>query len=288
MGKTFGCDTQMTLAFLTKVEDMYVDSENPYHNNIHAADVIQGVHSILCHTTMKVALAELEIFSLLLAAVGHDIAHPGFTNDFMMNSGDDMALTYNDSSVNENMHCSVFCRLLQRPEYRFLQTLSSAQRVAVRKDIIHCILGTDMASHFRNFKIFTDLIQNNGTDLTNWDDMQPLQQATLHAADVANPTRPLVVAVEWTDRILTEFFHQGDLEREAGQPISPLCDRHNTSKPGSQVGFVDFIVGPTFTTFMKIDPEMGEQLLNLDTFKDHWGRELAKDDSCNHNTTVEK
>lgn len=165
--KTFGCDMQMTLAFFTKVEEMYVDCGNPYHNNIHAADVIQGVHSILCHTTMKVALTELEIFSLLLAAVGHDIAHPGLTNDFIMNAGDDMALTYNDSSVNENMHCSVFCRLLQRPEYRFLQTLSSAQRVAVRKDIIHCILGTDMASHFRNFKIFTDLIQNNGTDLTN-------------------------------------------------------------------------------------------------------------------------
>merc|ERR1712007_329892 len=78
----FHCFPKQTHAFLAKVEDMYMEGNNPYHNNIHGADVVQGVHSILCHTTFTERLTELEMFSVLLAAVGHDIAHPAVTNEF--------------------------------------------------------------------------------------------------------------------------------------------------------------------------------------------------------------
>jgi len=276
--QNFGCDIKKALAFLTKVEDMYVKESNPYHNNLHAADVTQGVHSILCHKSLKGAFAEIEIFSLLLAAVGHDIAHPGFTNNFMVNSVHDLALTYNDKSVNENMHCAEFCRLLNKIEYCFLESLSQPQQRAVRKEVIHSILGTDMAHHFSNHKIFNDMIQSQGADVQTWEDMQHLQIATLHAADISNPTRKLVVALEWTDRVLTEFFHQGDLEREAGLPISALCDRNKISKADSQLGFVNFIVGPTYATLFKIDAEITEQLGNIEVFKDHWEAEVERHD----------
>jgi len=169
-------------------------------------------------------------------------------------------------------------------EYNFLENLSQSQRVAVRKDVIHAILGTDMAYHFSNHKIFNDMIVTYGADMTKWQDMQHLQQATLHAADIGNPTRALNVALEWTDRVLTEFFHQGDLEHGAGMPISALCDRNTTSKAGSQVGFVNFIVGPTYATFYKVDPEMSEQVGNIDIYKKYWETEIAKQDQCNDET----
>ena len=47
---------------------------------------------------------------------------------------------------------------------------------------------------------------------------------------------------------MEEFFKQGDIERERGLEFSPLCDRHNTMVPQSQIGFIDFIVQPTLTT----------------------------------------
>ena len=35
---------------------------------------------------------------------------------------------------------------------------------------------------------------------------------------------------------MEEFFKQGDTEREQGLEFSPLCDRHNTMVPQSQIG----------------------------------------------------
>lgn len=54
--------------FLREVESQYL-STNPYHNNIHAADVMQTLHSILDSMDVNaLAGGDLEIFALLLAA----------------------------------------------------------------------------------------------------------------------------------------------------------------------------------------------------------------------------
>lgn len=41
---------------------------------------------------------------------------------------------------------------------------------------------------------------------------------------------------KWTDRVMEEFFEQGDAEKDLGLPLSPLCDRNATVIPESQVG----------------------------------------------------
>ena len=46
---------------------------------------------------------------------------------------------------------------------------------------------------------------------------------------------------------MEEFFKQGDREKQQGLEFSPLCDRHNTMVPQSQISFIDFIVVPTLT-----------------------------------------
>jgi len=58
----------------------------------------------------------------------------------------------------------------------------------------------------------------------------------VHCADLSNPTKPLCLYRQWTDRIMEEFFLQGDLEREQGLEISPMCDRYHASVEQSQVG----------------------------------------------------
>lgn len=57
----------------------------------------------------------------------------------------------------------------------------------------------------------------------------------VHCADLSNPTKPLELYRQWTDRIMDEFFHQGDRERERGMEISPMCDKHTASVEKSQV-----------------------------------------------------
>jgi cAMP-specific phosphodiesterase 4 len=57
----------------------------------------------------------------------------------------------------------------------------------------------------------------------------------VHCADLSNPTKPLYLYRQWADRVMEEFFRQGDLEREQGLEVSPMCDRFEPSVEHTQV-----------------------------------------------------
>lgn len=40
--------------FLSRIEEGYSRHKNPYHNNLHGADVAQTVHYMLCQTGLMV------------------------------------------------------------------------------------------------------------------------------------------------------------------------------------------------------------------------------------------
>lgn len=60
-------------------------------------------------------------------------------------------------------------------------------------------------------------------------------QCLVHCSDLSNPAKPLELYKQWTERITEEFFRQGDLERENGLEVSPMCDRNNSNVEKSQV-----------------------------------------------------
>lgn len=65
-------------------------------------------------------------------------------------------------------------------------------------------------------------------------------QNMVHCSDLSNPTKPLDLYRKWTDRIMEEFFRQGDLERQQGLDISPMCDRLTASVEKTQVPRLSF------------------------------------------------
>lgn len=68
-----------------------------------------------------------------------------------------------------------------------------------------------------------------------WDFLPQVLQNMVHCADLSNPTKPLELYRQWTDRITVEFFTQGDRERDKGMEISAMCDKHNASIEKNQV-----------------------------------------------------
>jgi hypothetical protein len=59
-------------------------------------------------------------------------------------------------------------------------------------------------------------------------------QSMIHLADLSNPTKPLELYRQWNQRILEEYWRQGDQEKERGLDISPMCDRKNVTIEKSQ------------------------------------------------------
>lgn len=92
------------------------------------------------------------LLAQLVAAVGHDVDHPGVTNAYLMNTGDRLALRYNDRSVLENHHAATTFAILADKRCDVLATLDAAQRRQVRSLMIEAILATDMAHHKQMIK----------------------------------------------------------------------------------------------------------------------------------------
>ncbi|XP_015183306.1 PREDICTED: calcium/calmodulin-dependent 3',5'-cyclic nucleotide phosphodiesterase 1A-like isoform X3 [Polistes dominula] len=239
--------------FLGRIEEGYCRHRNPYHNNLHAADVAQTMHYILCQTGLMNWLTDLEIFSSLVAAIIHDYEHTGTTNNFHVMSGSDTALLYNDRAVLENHHTSASFRILREDECNILQNLSREEYREFRSLVIDMVLATDMSYHFQQLKNMKNLLSLAEPSV----DKSKAVSLVLHCCDISHPAKRWDLHHRWTTQLLEEFFRQGDKERELGLPFSPLCDRNNTLVAESQIGFIEFIVEPS----MQVCSDMLETVL---------------------------
>lgn len=99
-------DSDTLLACLHAIDTFYWTT-NPYHNGIHAANVAHMVCCILNAMGLATVTMELEKTAVVIAALGHDIAHPGRTNNFFVNTNSILALVQNDTAVLEATHSAL-------------------------------------------------------------------------------------------------------------------------------------------------------------------------------------
>uniref|UniRef100_A0A803VD87 Phosphodiesterase n=1 Tax=Ficedula albicollis TaxID=59894 RepID=A0A803VD87_FICAL len=246
------------VSFVEALEVGYSKHKNPYHNLMHAADVTQTVHYLLFKTGTVHWLTELEIFAMIFAAAVHDYEHTGTTNNFHIQTRSDSAILYNDRSVLENHHVSAAYRLLQDDEeMNILSNLSKDDWREFRALVIEMVLATDMSCHFQQIKAMKNALQQpEGIDKPK------ALSLLLHTADISHPAKAWDLHHRWTMSLLEEFFRQGDKEAELGLPFSPLCDRKSTMVAQSQIGFIDFIVEPTFTVLSDMTEKIVTPLID--------------------------
>lgn len=268
----FSIKPEVLCNFLRLVEADY-PKDNPYHNSIHASDVTQTTFALLQMGGDKYSSSPLELFGLILAAVCHDMGHPGKNNSYEVNSHSDLAVIYNDSSVLENMHAARACRLLSDKldsdlNADMLSGLQPTQKDAFRANFTKAILWTDMSQHFNKLAQLKSKISTHGTAnpakfYINSDgrSISTVLLFLLHISDISNPAKPAPIFVEWCDRCLNEFFAQGDAEKKASMPVSPMCDRELTVKSDSQLGFIKFIVRPSFVLMSDLMPRVVDEIL---------------------------
>ncbi|KAI8850100.1 hypothetical protein BC829DRAFT_390424, partial [Chytridium lagenaria] len=151
------------------------------HNSLHAADVLHCIHYLLHLPTIRPIFTDLEILSILVAALIHDFDHPR----------------------------SAF-EVMSRKECHFLGSLDRNEFRNVRENVVEMVLATDLGKHFELLTMFKKkVVMGDSFDPVGVrEDRTLLMQMLMKCADVSNPTKSLPEYNEWIRRITEEWFTQ--------------------------------------------------------------------------------
>lgn len=264
--------------FMGEVSGRYLSS-NTYHNFKHGCDVCHTSYRLLVLPQLHVIFSNLEVFSVLVGALAHDIGHPGINNAYLVKAKHELALQHNDKSPLENMHCVVLYEILSKDKFNIMEGLSESEWREARKIILTIILGTDMTHHFEQISKTQLFFEVNGDDVRSYcsgasDQIECfadeknrhfIMELVLHCSDINNPLKPFKLCSKWADLVVEEFCLQGDREKKEGLEVSPMCDRDAVNLCNMQMGFIEFVVAPLIIAFVKILPplhEIGGMMLN--------------------------
>jgi len=185
------------------------------------------------------------------------------------------------------MHSAETFKAIKVEGNNIFSLFSSEEVRHCTRRIIENILATDMAYHFKltaniKSKVETfNIVNGNNVDRLifpdnlskTYENQQMILDILVHCSDISNPIKPNEIYNIWVDRVLEEFFHQGDVELKEGLPISLLCDRKTTDRNKSQIGFISFVVKPVWDCLFMFCPEiypyMDMLAINLKRFEEN-------------------
>ncbi|RHY20408.1 hypothetical protein DYB28_000057 [Aphanomyces astaci] len=311
----FSIPDEIAVRFVDTVRRGYRD--NPYHSWWHAVDVYQHVFALLNRTHLLSMLQPNIVFAMLVAALCHDIGHPGTDNAYEIATGSALAIQYNDMSVLEQHHASETFRILHLPACNILLGVSKPGYQTIRKLVIDGILQTDMKCHFDLVHDLEDAVTLSQSissvvrrqknldmfDIANATHVKWLTGAILHASDIGAQTYPVAIAGQWyvyvkvfdlltithprmhasiqtrSNRLVDEFRLLGEKERSEGLPVAPFRDNLTTSKAVGrlQLNFINYIVTPIWHLLIDMFPDAGVLRVNLDENRMHFQNLILED-----------
>jgi len=150
--------------------------------------------------------------------------------------------------------------------------LSPEEYTRVIKVLEDAIIATDLAVYFRKRGLFFNLTKDQTYDWRRDENRELLRGMLMTACDIAAITKPWEVQKMVADLVTSEFFEQGDIEKEELK-ITPI-DMMNRDKkdllPTMQVGFIDAICLPVYKAFAKISPKLTPLLEGVQSNRDQW------------------
>ncbi|OQR82725.1 3'5'-cyclic nucleotide phosphodiesterase [Achlya hypogyna] len=260
--------------FILSVREQYRNVA--YHNFLHAFTTLHMTFlTVLAQATSPKTNGLLElrdILALFVGAVCHDINHNGRTNEFHIKAKTSTAMLYNDQSVLENMHAAHCFDTLRRPGMNILEHLSSPDYIFVRKSIIRVILATDMHYHSNMVKQLHERFKHGVFQPESEADRELLLNAIVHSADIANPTLPTAIHVQWTEALMVEFNEQYDEEIALGLSPSGFMSTKTNSPDHARMSlaFIDSCVFPLWSIMHDFLDGLGGCVENLHRNREYW------------------
>lgn len=147
----FNIDETTIVHFFRIVREMY-ESDNYFHNFKHAWGVMHMCFQILKNGGERF-LDRFDVFTILIAALCHDVRHPGNSNAYEVATESYVSKKFskvNEVCVLERYHAHVTASILLTEDdvgYNLLSSMNQADRERFVQQVDFIILGTDMAKH---------------------------------------------------------------------------------------------------------------------------------------------
>jgi hypothetical protein len=240
---------------------------NPYHNSIHACEVMEAASMFLLWSASLMrsnqpVLNAQDKLCLFFATCMMDYEHPGLTNQFLVAVHHPMAVLYNDLFVLEQHHVSAAFMAMFNLEQDPLQAISEDQFQQIRRCIIKLVMSTDLTSHFNEtMPGFKTKMSAKDFPSAKAEDKQIVLNIILHGSEFSRHARPLPVCLRWTVRYMEEAFRQGDEEVKQKLQVSRFFERGKASIPKVQSGFIEGFVQPTYDLMVQILPDMQDEIM---------------------------
>jgi hypothetical protein len=229
----------------------------------------------------------LDLLGIIVSAMGHDLGHPGLTNNFHINASTDLAITYNDASCLENFHTSFLFKIIRKEENNIFDKLTTDNYKSIRKRMISQILATDMANHGEVMSLIRAKVKTfqeqegenegeekfnllSGNEKTKFEEQQVLLNYLMHSADLGHNCKKYEISKKWVHLLCEEFWIQGDQEKKLGIPVSFLCDRDKIDVPASQVNFLRGFIISSFDCLVSIFPNLKYTMENAKNNIKEW------------------
>ena len=251
--------------------------ENPFHNFEHASHVALSVQKLLCRIeapeldwstpgleaalslhdhTYGITSDPLIHFAVVLAALVHDVDHPGVPNSTLVLEKTSLAAVYKNKSVAEQNSVDLAWDLLMDDAFVDLRQVlytTEADFKRTRQLIVNSVMATDIMDKelgaFRKArweKAFSEAPletnSDNVVDNTESDDCAVHRKATIvlehliQASDVAHTMQHWHVYIKWNERLFDELY-KAYLDGRAD--TDPSINWYK-----GEMGFFDFYIIP--------------------------------------------
>ncbi|XP_046399433.1 cAMP and cAMP-inhibited cGMP 3',5'-cyclic phosphodiesterase 10A-like [Ischnura elegans] len=227
----------------------------PYHNFEHAVGVMHCAYIILKRN--RGLFDQIEVTSIMISALCHDVDHPGLTNSFLVTINHPLAKLYEKSPL-EHHHYYLCYYLLKN--FKIFQHLDSNEYSKLMNNIKNNILATDLAVFLERRRNILKLKRNKAFNIISEPDRSLMKSILMTACDLSSTCKPFPPARMYTEAIIKEFYEQGDKEKMLGLIPASIMNRDLSARlPEEQVRFYVSLALPCYSLLVQIIPNT-EQL----------------------------
>lgn len=272
----FHMDYEVLCRWLLSVKKNYRNVT--YHNWRHAFNVAQMMFAILTVTQWWNIFGEIECLALMIACLCHDLDHRGTNNSFQIKASSPLAQLYSTSTM-EHHHFDQCIMILNSPGNQLLSNISSEEYSRVIRVLEEAILSTDLAIYFRKRGAFFTAVRE-GACWQMDENRETLRAMLMTVCDLSAITKPWEVEKRVAELVSSEFFEQGDMEREELNitPIDLMNREKEDQLPLMQVGFIDSICLPIYEAFGLLSENLEPLVVGVKKNREKW-MEIAMDQS---------